>query len=121
MLPPLTADGVLPSGVHLAPVDERGCPGQSLRGLSGAMADRPRRATAWDRGGTTMMMNDTELLAAQARVHVIQAMLAHARRTCTPESFQDQAQGWLAEWQRLEVDLRTYLSTPATLSTLTEG
>ena len=49
-----------------------------------------------------MMTNDGELLAAQARVQVIQAMLAHARKTCTPESFQDQAKGWLAEWQRLE-------------------
>jgi hypothetical protein len=48
-----------------------------------------------------MIMNNTELLAAQTRAHVIQAMLAHTRRTCTPESFQDQAQEWLAEWQHL--------------------
>lgn len=68
-----------------------------------------------------MITNDTELLVAQARLQVIHAMLAHARRTCTPESFQDQAKGWLAEWQRLEEDMRAYLSTPATLTMLTEG
>ena len=33
-------------------------------------------------------------------------MLAHARKTCTPESFQDQAKGWLAEWQRLDEEIR---------------
>jgi hypothetical protein len=51
-----------------------------------------------------MITNDVEFLAAQAHVHVIQAMLAHARQTCTPESFHDQAKGWLTEWQRLEED-----------------
>lgn len=60
-----------------------------------------------------MIVNDSELLAAQARVQVIQAMLAHARRTCSPESFRDQAKGWLAEWHRLEGEIREYLSTPA--------
>jgi hypothetical protein len=59
-----------------------------------------------------MITSDVELLATQARVQVIQAMLAYARRTCTQESFQDQAKGWLAEWQRLEEDMREYLSTP---------
>ena len=66
-----------------------------------------------------MMTNDVELLAAQARVQVIQAMLAHARTTCTPESFQDQAKGWLAEWQRLDEEIRVYLSTPAVLTSTT--
>jgi hypothetical protein len=63
-----------------------------------------------------MITNDAELLAAQARVQVIQAMLAHARRTCTPESFQDQARGWLDEWQRLDEEIRSYLSTPDTVT-----
>ncbi len=63
-----------------------------------------------------MITSDSELLSAQARVQVIQAMLAHARRTCTPASFQDQAKGWLAEWQRLDEEIREYLSTPATLT-----
>jgi hypothetical protein len=63
-----------------------------------------------------MITSDVELLAAQARVQVIQAMLAHARRTCTPESFQDQAKGWLTEWQRLDEDMRAYLSTPVVLT-----
>jgi len=63
-----------------------------------------------------MITSDVELLATQARVQVIQAMLAHARRTCTPESFQDQAKGWLAEWQRFEEDMREYLSTPVALT-----
>ena len=60
-----------------------------------------------------MMTNDGELLAAQARVQVIQAMLAHARKPCTSESFQDQAKGWLTEWQRLDEEIRAYLSIPA--------
>ncbi len=59
-----------------------------------------------------MIANDAELMAAQARVQVIQAMLAHARRTLTPESFQDQSKGWLMEWERLETEIREYLSTP---------
>jgi hypothetical protein len=60
-----------------------------------------------------VITNDSELLSAQARVQVIQAMLAHARRTCTPETFQDQAKGWLAEWERVDQEIREYLSTPA--------
>ena len=64
-----------------------------------------------------MITTDSELLSAQARVQVIQAMLAHARRTCTPESFQDQAKGWLSEWQRLDDEIRAYLSSPATITT----
>jgi hypothetical protein len=59
-----------------------------------------------------MVDNDTGLMAAQARVQVIQAMLAHARRTLTPDSFHDQSKGWLLEWQRLEAEMRAYLSTP---------
>jgi hypothetical protein len=60
-----------------------------------------------------VIRDDEELLAAQARVQVIQAMLAHARRTCTPESYLDQTKGWMAEWVRLNEDIRTYLSSPA--------
>ena len=66
-----------------------------------------------DRGDRSVITSDSELLAAQAGVQVIQAMLAHARRTCTPDSFQDQARGWLAESQRLDEGIRAYLSTPA--------
>ena len=59
-----------------------------------------------------MIANDSELMAAQARIQVIQAMLAHARRTLTQESFRDQAQGWLLEWERLEAEVKQYLSSP---------
>jgi hypothetical protein len=59
-----------------------------------------------------VIKNDSELLAAQARIQVIQAMLAHARRTLTPESFAAQSKGWLMEWDRLEGDMRAYLSSP---------
>ena len=59
-----------------------------------------------------MIDNDAALTAAQARVQVIQAMLAHARRTLTPESFYAQSKGWLLEWDRLEAEMRAYLSTP---------
>ena len=61
-----------------------------------------------------MIGNDSELMAAQARIQVIQAMLAHARRTLTPESFQAQAQGWLLEWERLQAEVKQYLSSPET-------
>lgn len=59
-----------------------------------------------------MIANDTELMAAQARVQVIQSILAHGRRTLSPESFAAQSKGWLKEWDRLEADIRDYLSTP---------
>ena len=49
--------------------------------------------------------------ATQDRIQVVQGMLAHARRTRTPESFQAQSKGWLREWERLEADLHAYLST----------
>ena len=60
-----------------------------------------------------MITTDEELAAVQSRIQIIQAMLAHARRTLTPESFQAQSKGWLREWERLETELREYLSTPS--------
>ncbi len=58
-----------------------------------------------------MISDDTQLMTAQARVQVIQAMLAHARQTLTPQSFQAQCKGWLTEWERIETDMRRYLSS----------
>ena len=58
-----------------------------------------------------MISDDTQLMSAQARMQVIQAMLAHARHTLTPQSFQAQSKGWLREWDRLEADIRRYLSS----------
>ena len=51
-------------------------------------------------------------MAAQARVQVIQSMLAHGRRTLTEESFRAQSKGWLLEWERIEAEMREYLSSP---------
>ena len=59
-----------------------------------------------------MITTDAELMAAQARLQVIQSMLAHARRTLSPESFRAQSKGWLSEWERLEAEMREYLSVP---------
>lgn len=59
-----------------------------------------------------MITNDTELMAAQARLQVIQSMLAHARKTLTGPSFAAQAKGWLQEWERLEAEMRDHLSSP---------
>jgi hypothetical protein len=56
-----------------------------------------------------MITNGSYLLNALASVQVIQAMLAHARRTCTRQSFEDQAKGWLAERARLDEESRQYL------------
>lgn len=60
-----------------------------------------------------MIANDAELAALQARVQVIQAVLAHTRRTLEPEDFEHQAKGWLLEWDGLETEIRAYLATPA--------
>jgi hypothetical protein len=60
-----------------------------------------------------VIQNDADLMAAQARIQVIQSIRAHARRTLTPDSFLAQSKGWLQEWKKIEEDVRAYLSTPA--------
>lgn len=55
-----------------------------------------------------MITNEAELMSVQARVQVIQAMLTHARRTLTAESYKAQSKGWLMEWERLEAEIRDY-------------
>jgi len=67
-----------------------------------------------------VIANDSELMAAQTRVQVIQGILAHGRRTLTSESFQAQSKGWLLEWERLDKEIRAYLSTPVA-STMEEA
>ena len=65
-----------------------------------------------------MIETDSDLMNAQARVQVIQAILANSRRTLSPESFAMQSSGWLKEWDRLEKDIREYLATSAYTSEL---
>jgi len=59
-----------------------------------------------------MITCDAELDAAQGKVRVIEALLAHTRRMMPQEDFELHAKGWLREWDRLEADIREYLSTP---------
>lgn len=59
-----------------------------------------------------MITIDKESGDVQGRIRTIQGMLAHARRTLTPDSFQAQSRGWLKEWERLEAEAREYLTSP---------
>lgn len=63
-----------------------------------------------------MIASDKEFEDVQGRIRTIQGMLAHARRTLTPDSFQAQSRGWLKEWERLEAEAREYLSSPVDTS-----
>jgi hypothetical protein len=56
-----------------------------------------------------MIRDDRELQQAQAKVLVCQSLLANARQTLPPEAFQTESTRWLAEWDRLDRDIRAYL------------
>ena len=64
-----------------------------------------------------MISNDIELMAAQARVQVIQGILPHSRKTLPPDDFSAQSSGWLREWDRIEADIRAYISSPVSRPT----
>jgi hypothetical protein len=56
-----------------------------------------------------MIRDERELQQAQAKVLVCQSLLANARQTLPPEAFQTESTRWLAEWDRLDRDIRAYL------------
>ncbi|MER3419958.1 MAG: hypothetical protein C4290_05275 [Chloroflexota bacterium] len=66
-----------------------------------------------------MIANDTELQVTLDRIAWFQAQLAHLRRTETnPANFHAAASGFLAEIDRMQLEVREYLSThPAEAAT----
>lgn len=57
-----------------------------------------------------MIRNDRELQQTQAKILVCQSLLANARQTLPPDAFEKEAARWLSEWDRLDRDIRAYLS-----------
>jgi hypothetical protein len=57
-----------------------------------------------------MIRDDRELQQAQAKVLVCQSLLANARQTLPPEDFEKEATRWLSEWDRLDREIRAYLT-----------
>jgi hypothetical protein len=57
-----------------------------------------------------MIRDDRELQQAQAKVLVCQSLLANARQTLPPEAFHAESSRWLTEWDRLDRDIRAYLT-----------
>jgi hypothetical protein len=57
-----------------------------------------------------MIRDDKELQQAQAKVLICQSLLANARQTLPPEGFEKEVSRWLKEWDRLDREIRTYLT-----------
>jgi hypothetical protein len=57
-----------------------------------------------------MIQNDTELQTAQERILLFERILAEARRTYSPSNYQAMAEGYLMEIDRLQAEIREYLS-----------
>jgi hypothetical protein len=68
-----------------------------------------------------MIANDQELEATQERIRRFQAQVAHLRRVETnPVNYRLSASGFLAEIDRMQLEVREYLSLhPAELATST--
>jgi hypothetical protein len=57
-----------------------------------------------------MIRDDRELQQAQAKILVCQSLLANARQTLPPSEFEKEAARWLSEWDRLDREIRAYLT-----------
>jgi hypothetical protein len=57
-----------------------------------------------------MIQNDTELHAAQERILRFERLLAEARKTYSASNYQAMADGYLTEIDRMQAEIRTYLS-----------
>ena len=61
-----------------------------------------------------MIKNDQEMEATQERIRHFQAQLAHLRKVETnPVNYRLSASGFLAEIDRMQLEVREYLSLPA--------
>ena len=64
-------------------------------------------------GGMTVIANDRELEATQDRIRRFHAQLAHLRKIETNQvNFRRSASGFLAEVDRMQLEVRKYLSAP---------
>lgn len=60
-----------------------------------------------------MIHNDAELQAMQERILLFENILAEARKTCSPVNYQAMSERYLAEIERMQAEIRAYLSCPA--------
>jgi len=60
-----------------------------------------------------MIRNDTELQATQERILLFERILTEARRTYLPSNYAAMAEGYLLEIDKLQADIRAYLSRVA--------
>lgn len=60
-----------------------------------------------------MITNDNEFEETQERIRHFQAQLAHLRKVETdPVNYRKSAAGFLAEMDRMQLEIREYLSVP---------
>jgi hypothetical protein len=64
-----------------------------------------------------MIRDDHELGATQERIRYFQAQLAHLPKVeANPTNYRLSASGFLAEIDRMQLEVREYLSLPATVA-----
>ena len=69
-----------------------------------------------------MIQTDLQLLVTQERIRRFQDQLAHLRRTeSNPRNYRASAAGFLAEIDRMELDVRDYLSHPQSQDILSDS
>ena len=122
-LPPLTEEGELPLGVHrasLREVRERFGVGSAKRKalalqkngriLASEAGRRPAGHRRDHRGGS-MIADDHELNASLERIRHLQDQVAYLRQVETnPANYHLSASGFLAEIDRMQLEVREYLS-----------
>lgn len=57
-----------------------------------------------------MIQDDTELQATQERILLFKRILAEARKNYSPTNYQAMAEGYLMEIDRMQAEIREYLS-----------
>jgi hypothetical protein len=60
-----------------------------------------------------MMRSETELQATQERIALFETVLAEARKTYSASNYQAMAEGYLAEIDKMQAEIREYLSRVA--------
>src|SRR2546422_10521041 len=58
-----------------------------------------------------VIRDDKDLEQRQAKLLVCQSMIAHARQTLPPDAFWKRTRHWMEEWDRLDDEIRAYLTT----------
>ncbi len=57
-----------------------------------------------------MIQNDQELQALQERILLFERVLTEARRNYSPQNYRAMAEGYLFEIDRMQAEIRSYLS-----------